>query len=191
MDLNYSPDELAFRDEVRGWLRTNLPADLREKMESYQELSKDELLRWHKILARKGWVAPDWPQEWGGTDWNVVQRYIFEEECGYAAAPADRALRRAHVRAGAAALRHRGAEEAVPARASTSGEDFWCQGYSEPGSGSRPGVAQDARGAARAITTWSPARRSGPRWRTTRTGSSASCAPIPTPTSARTASRSS
>ena len=45
MDLNYSPDELAFRDEVRGWLRTNLPADLRQKMESYQELSKDELLR--------------------------------------------------------------------------------------------------------------------------------------------------
>ena len=62
MDLNYSPDELAFRDEVRGWLRTNLPADLRQKMESYQELTKDELLRWHKILAKKGWVAPDWPQ---------------------------------------------------------------------------------------------------------------------------------
>ena len=87
MDLNYSPEELAFRDEVRGWLRTNLPVDLRQKMESYQELSKEELLRWHKILARKGWVAPDWPQEWGGTDWNVVQRYIFEEECGFAATP--------------------------------------------------------------------------------------------------------
>ena len=68
MDLNYSPDELAFRDEVRGWLRTNLPADLRQKMESYQDLTKDELLRWHKILAKKGWVAPDWPPEWGGTD---------------------------------------------------------------------------------------------------------------------------
>src|SRR5260370_24739095 len=57
MDLNYSPEELAFRDEVRGWLRTNLPADLRQKMESYQELSNAELLRWHQILAKKGWRA--------------------------------------------------------------------------------------------------------------------------------------
>ena len=54
MDLNYSPDELAFRDEVRGWLKTNLPDELRAKMEGYQELSKDDLLRWHKILAKKG-----------------------------------------------------------------------------------------------------------------------------------------
>src|SRR5215467_5088772 len=87
MDLNYSTEELAFRDEVRSWLRSNLPDDLRQKMESYQELSKDDLLRWHKILAKKGWVAPDWPQEWGGTDWNAVQKYIFEEECGFAATP--------------------------------------------------------------------------------------------------------
>ena len=68
MDLNYTTEELAFRDEVRSWLRANLPGELRQKMESYQELSKDDLLRWHKILAKKGWVAPDWPQEWGGTD---------------------------------------------------------------------------------------------------------------------------
>ena len=87
MDLNYSPDELAFRDEVRGWLQSNLPDELRAKMEGYQELSKDDLLRWHKILAKKGWVAPDWPKEWGGTDWNLVQRYIWEEECGFAATP--------------------------------------------------------------------------------------------------------
>jgi alkylation response protein AidB-like acyl-CoA dehydrogenase len=79
MDLNYSPDEMAFRDEVRGWLRSNLPDDLRAKMEGYQELSKDELLRWHKILTKKGWVAPDWPKEWGGTDRNVVQRYNWED----------------------------------------------------------------------------------------------------------------
>ena len=87
MDLNYSAEELAFRDEVRSWLRGNLPDELRQKMESYQELSKDDLLRWHKILAKKGWVAPDWPEEWGGTSRNAVQKYIFEEECGFAATP--------------------------------------------------------------------------------------------------------
>ena len=87
MDLNYSAEEAAFRDEVRGWLAQNLPHDLRDKVRDYKELSKDDLERWHKILARKGWVAPDWPVEWGGTGWNVVQRYIFEEECGYAGCP--------------------------------------------------------------------------------------------------------
>src|SRR3954470_10977518 len=90
MDLNYSPDELAFRDEVRGWLRANLPQDLREKVENYAHLSKDDLMRWHRTLAKKGWVAPAWPKEWGGTGWNVVQRYLFEEALGYrGAAPAD------------------------------------------------------------------------------------------------------
>ena len=72
MDLNYSPEETAFRDEVRGWLDGNLPHDLRDKVLDYKELSKDDLERWHKLLAKKGWVAPDWPAEWGGTGWNVV-----------------------------------------------------------------------------------------------------------------------
>src|ERR1700747_146333 len=87
MDLNYSPEELAFRDEVRGWLRDHLPADLREKVAAYAPLSRDDLLRWHRILAKQGWVAPSWPREWGGTDWDVGRRYIFEEECGSAGAP--------------------------------------------------------------------------------------------------------
>ena len=87
MDLNYSQEESAFRDEVRGWLKQNLPQDLRDKIANYDELGRDDLLRWHKILAKKGWVAPAWPKEFGGTDWNVVQRYIFEEECGFAGTP--------------------------------------------------------------------------------------------------------
>src|ERR1051325_8385100 len=73
MDLNYSTEELAFRDQVRSWLGGHL--------------SKDDLLRWHRILAKQGWVAPAWPKEWGGTGWNVVQRYIFDEELGFAGAP--------------------------------------------------------------------------------------------------------
>src|SRR6185503_9585729 len=87
VDLNYSAEEIAFRDEVRAWLRESLPGELRDKVLNYRELTKDDLLRWHKILAKKGWVAPFWPREWGGTDWTVVQRYILEEECGAAGTP--------------------------------------------------------------------------------------------------------
>ncbi len=135
MDLNYSADELAFRDEVRSWLDANLPADLRDKMANYAHLSKDDLLRWHKILAKKGWVAPVWPKEWGGTGWNVVQRYIFEEELGYAGCPP---LIPFGLTMCAAVLLQFGTEAQKKRFLPRiyQGEDFWCQGYSEPGSGS-------------------------------------------------------
>ena len=80
MDLSYSADELAFRDEVRGWLAANLPADIRDKVVNYRSLSKEDFLRWHKILAAKGWAVPHWPVEWGGTGWDITQRYIYDEE---------------------------------------------------------------------------------------------------------------
>jgi alkylation response protein AidB-like acyl-CoA dehydrogenase len=135
MDLNYSAEELAFRDEVRAWLRANLPADLREKVERYAQLSRDDLLRWHKILAKKGWVAPAWPKEWGGTGWNVVQRYIFEEELGYAGGPP---IIPFGVTMCAAVLLRFGSEAQKKRFLPRiyNGDDFWCQGYSEPGSGS-------------------------------------------------------
>jgi alkylation response protein AidB-like acyl-CoA dehydrogenase len=135
MDLNYSPEETAFRDEVHGWLDDNLPHDLRDKVLDYEELSKDDLRRWHQLLARKGWVAPDWPVEWGGTDWTVVQRYIFEEECGTAGTPplipfGLRMCAPVLFRFGTDAQKNRYLPKIY------SGEDFWCQGYSEPGAGS-------------------------------------------------------
>jgi len=135
MDLNYSAEELAFRDEVRAWLRANLPQDLREKVENYQHLSKDDLMRWHRILAGKGWVAPAWPKEWGGTGWNVVQRYLFEEELGYAGAPP---IIPFGVTMCAAVLLRFGTEAQKKRFLPRiyNGDDFWCQGYSEPGSGS-------------------------------------------------------
>jgi alkylation response protein AidB-like acyl-CoA dehydrogenase len=135
MDLNYSPQEAAFRDEVRAWLRENLPDDLRDKVVNYKELGKEDLLRWHRILAAKGWVAPDWPIEWGGTDWTVVQRYIFEEECGAAGCPPVVAF---GVRMCAPVLLRFGTEAQKKRHLPRiyHGEDFWCQGYSEPGSGS-------------------------------------------------------
>jgi alkylation response protein AidB-like acyl-CoA dehydrogenase len=135
MDLNYSPEETAFRDEVRAWIRENLPTELRDKVLNYRELTKDDLLRWHKILARKGWVAAFWPKEWGGTDWTVVQRYIFEEECGAAGTPpivsfGVRMCAPVLLRFGTDAQKQRFLPRIY------NGDDFWVQGYSEPGSGS-------------------------------------------------------
>jgi alkylation response protein AidB-like acyl-CoA dehydrogenase len=135
MDLNYSAEELAFRDEVRGWLEANLPADLRAKMANYEHLSREDLLRWHGILAKKGWVAPAWPKEWGGTGWNVVQRYIFEEELGYVGSPP---LIPFGLTMCAPVLLQFGTEAQKKRFLPRiyNGDDFWCQGYSEPGSGS-------------------------------------------------------
>jgi alkylation response protein AidB-like acyl-CoA dehydrogenase len=135
MDLNYSAEERAFREEVRGWLHANLPADLRDKVATYAHLSREDLLRWHRILAKKGWIAPSWPQEWGGTGWDPVQRYIFEEEAGYAGAPPLVPFGLAMcgpvlLRFGTPQQKQRFLPRIY------NGDDFWCQGYSEPGSGS-------------------------------------------------------
>jgi alkylation response protein AidB-like acyl-CoA dehydrogenase len=135
MDLNYSPEETAFRDEVRVWIRENLDPTVRDKVLNYRELSKEDLLGWHRTLARKGWVAPQWPKEWGGTDWTVVQRYIFEEECGAAGCPPIVAF---GTRMCAPVLLRFGTPEQKQRFLPRiyNGDDFWCQGYSEPGSGS-------------------------------------------------------
>jgi len=135
MDLNYSPEEAAFRDEVRAWIGANLPDELRDKVLGYRELTKDDLLRWHKTLAKKGWIAPHWPKDWGGTDWTVVQRYIFEEECGAAGCPpivpfGVRMCAPVLLRFGTDAQKQRFLPRMY------HGEDFWVQGYSEPGAGS-------------------------------------------------------
>jgi alkylation response protein AidB-like acyl-CoA dehydrogenase len=135
MDLDYSSEERAFRDEVRAWLRASLPAELHDKVVDYRELTKDDLQRWHRLLAAKGWIAPSWPVEWGGTGWNAVQRYIFEEECGYAGAPP---LVPFGLMMCAPVLFKFGSEAQkkrfLPPM--YAGDEFWCQGYSEPGSGS-------------------------------------------------------
>jgi len=135
VDLSYSVQEQAFRQEVRSWFEANLPSDLKEKVTNYQELSKDELVRWHKILAAKGWVAPSWPVEWGGTGWNAVERSIFEEEYALAGCPMVAPFGPVMC---APVLLQFGTEEQKKRFLPRiyQGEDFWCQGYSEPGSGS-------------------------------------------------------
>jgi alkylation response protein AidB-like acyl-CoA dehydrogenase len=135
VDLNYSTEEETFRKEVRSWLDANIPADLRQKVLRYEELGKEGLLQWHKILAKKGWIAPSWPAEWGGTDWSVVQRYIFEEEMAVAGAPP---LIPFGLTMCAQVLLKFGSPEQKKRFLPRiyNGDDFWCQGYSEPGSGS-------------------------------------------------------
>ena len=135
MDLSYSPEEQAFRTEVRDWLTKNLPADIRDKVVGYQGLSKEDIMRWHKILAAKGWSVPHWPADWGGTGWNITQRYIYEEEFGLAGAPTLPPFGPAMC----ASVLHRFGTPEQKTRflpRIREGDDFWVQGYSEPGAGS-------------------------------------------------------
>jgi alkylation response protein AidB-like acyl-CoA dehydrogenase len=81
MDLEYTADERAFRDEVREFVQRNLPADLAAKVHEGKRLSRDDFLRWHRILHKQGWVAAGWPKEFGGPGWTPVQQHIFDEEC--------------------------------------------------------------------------------------------------------------
>jgi alkylation response protein AidB-like acyl-CoA dehydrogenase len=135
MDLHYSQEETKFREEVHHWLKFNLPEDIRQKVIGYQELSKEDYQRWHKILAAKGWSVPNWPVEWGGTGWDMTQRYIYDEEFALAGAPRLPPFGPAMcapvlLKFGTSAQK----EQFLPRI--REGEDFWVQGYSEPGAGS-------------------------------------------------------
>lgn len=135
MDLNYTGDDLAFRDRVRAFLDAELPADLRHKVLNHLRLAKDDYVRWHRILARQGWVAPGWPVEFGGPGWTPVQRHIFEEECARAGTPQVLPF---GVNMVAPVIMAFGSPEqkAHYLPRILSCEDWWCQGYSEPGAGS-------------------------------------------------------
>ena len=135
MDLSYSPEETAFRDEVRDWLAGNLPADIRDKVVNYHHLSKDDHQRWHRILAKKGWAVPHWPEEWGGTGWNITQRYIYDEVFGLSGAPT---LAPFGPSMCASVLHKFGTPQQKDRYLPRirDGIDFWVQGYSEPGAGS-------------------------------------------------------
>ena len=87
MDLTWTPEERAFRDEVRAFVQAKLPADLRAKTFAHHRLKREDYVTWHRLLAAQGWGAPSWPIEHGGTGWNPLQRLIFEIECFKAGAP--------------------------------------------------------------------------------------------------------
>jgi len=135
MDLSFTREELAFRDEVRAFVETNIPADTRRKVLEGLEIGHEETSRWHQILHRHGWGGPNWPREFGGTGWDPIRQYIFEEESAAAGAP--RLLPFGLKMVGPVIMRFgNAAQQKRFLPRILSGEDWWAQGYSEPGSGS-------------------------------------------------------
>src|SRR5471032_189022 len=135
MDLNYTAEDLAFRDTVRAFLEANLHADLQQKVRNHLRLQKEDYVRWHQIAARQGWAAPAWPVEFGGPGWNATQRHIWEEECARAGTPP---ILPFGINMVAPVIMAFGNDQqkAHYLPRILSCEDWWCQGYSEPGSGS-------------------------------------------------------
>ncbi len=87
MDLEYKAEDLQFRDEVRQFFKEHLPSELSEKVKRRRHIQREDAVRWHKILANKGWIAPGWPVKYGGTGWSSMQRHIWAEEYAKAYAP--------------------------------------------------------------------------------------------------------
>ena len=135
MQLFQSEADLAFRDEVRAFLDAHLPEEIAASFFAYRRHGFDEMIRCHRILAEKGWAAPNWPVEHGGPGWNPMQQYIFDAEAMMAGAPR---LRPFGLKMIGPVLMRFGTEE-QKARflpPILSGDEYWCQGFSEPGAGS-------------------------------------------------------
>jgi alkylation response protein AidB-like acyl-CoA dehydrogenase len=135
MDLRFSAEELAFRDELRAFYRDNLPDDLRETMRLGHGAEKEDTIRWQRILNKRHWAAYSWPKEWGGPGWTPVQRMMFLEENQLAPAPDMQVF---NVTMIGPVLIQFGTQEQkkrfLPRAANV--DDWWCQGFSEPGAGS-------------------------------------------------------
>ena len=135
MDLAFTPEEQKFREEIRAWVAENLPKDISHKVHNALHLSREDMQRWARILGKKGWLGHAWPKEFGGPGWNSVQKHLFEEECALAGAP--RVLPFGPVMVAPVIMAFGSPEQQkrfLPGIA--SGDVWWSQGYSEPGSGS-------------------------------------------------------
>ena len=137
IELELSPEEIAFRDEVRNFIKAKLTPELRRETARTTTVfaEKDVAMEWQAILHERGWAAPSWPVEFGGTGWSSTQKFIFNEECTRAGAPG---LIPLGLRMLAPVLFKYGSPEqqAEYLPKMLTGEHYWCQGYSEPGSGS-------------------------------------------------------
>jgi len=135
MNINFSKEDLAFQDEVKDWLDNEYPSHVKEKTDKGITISKEDLIDFHKALSKKGWMGYNWPTEYGGTGWSASKLYIFNKELGLAGCPP---------------ILPFGVGMVGPV-IYTFGNDeqkdrflpdilnfntWWCQGYSEPGSGS-------------------------------------------------------
>jgi alkylation response protein AidB-like acyl-CoA dehydrogenase len=135
MDLSFTPEEQKFREEVRAWVRANLPKETAHKVHNALRLSREDMQGWARILGKKGWLGYGWPKQFGGPGWNAVQKHLFEEECALAGAP--RIIPFGPVMVAPVIMTFGSPEQQqrfLPGIA--SGEVWWSQGYSEPGSGS-------------------------------------------------------
>jgi len=135
MDLAFTAEEQQFRDDMRAWVAANLPPEIAHKVHNALQLGRDDMQRWARILGKKGWLGHGWPKEFGGPGWNSVQKHLFEEECALAGAP--RVVPFGPVMVAPVIMAFGNAEQQqrfLPGIA--SGEVWWSQGYSEPGSGS-------------------------------------------------------
>ncbi|MET3137181.1 alkylation response protein AidB-like acyl-CoA dehydrogenase [Undibacterium sp. GrIS 1.2] len=135
MNLHFTPEEQAFRHEVKQFIAASLPADIQHKVNNGLILERDDYVRWQQALHAHGWGGSSWAKEFGGTGWSAVQKYIFEEECAAACAPrivpfGVKMVAPVIMAFGSSAQQQRFLPGIL------SGEEWWCQGYSEPGSGS-------------------------------------------------------
>ncbi|WP_436638641.1 pimeloyl-CoA dehydrogenase large subunit [Microbaculum sp. FT89] len=135
MDLAFTPEETAFRDEVRTFFREALPADIHKKMTEGRHIEKEDIVTWQRILNAKGWAVPHWPVEYGGTGWGPMKQYLFVEELQRTPAPSP--LQFGVYMVGPVIYtfgNERQKAHFLPRIANI--DDWWCQGFSEPGSGS-------------------------------------------------------
>lgn len=135
MQLEFTPEEQAFREEVRAFVREQLPQSISAKVLNGHDLSREDHISWQRRLYERGWGAQGWPKQFGGTGWNAVQQYIFEEESALAGGPrlipfGTKMVGPVIMAFGNAAQQQRFLPKIL------SGEEWWCQGYSEPGAGS-------------------------------------------------------
>ena len=135
MDLAFTPEEQQFREDIRSWVKANLPSELSNKVFNSLHLTRDDMQSWAKILGKKGWLGHGWAKEFGGPGWTAVQKHLFEEECALAGAP--RVVPFGPVMVAPVIMafgNEKQQKQHLPGIA--SGDVWWSQGYSEPGSGS-------------------------------------------------------
>ena len=135
MDLRLTDEEIAFREEVRDFFRTALPPDIARKCVFGQRLSREELVRWTRILFARGWATPAWAPQWGGTGWSAVKQYIFKEELHMAPAPEPLSFNVNMIGPVLIAFGTEAQKRRFLPRIARL-DDWFCQGFSEPGAGS-------------------------------------------------------
>ncbi|WP_179401144.1 acyl-CoA dehydrogenase family protein [Burkholderia guangdongensis] len=135
MDLNFTPEEEAFRAEVQAFLKANLSERVARKVKGGLKLTRDDMVEWHATLNKRGWLANHWPKEYGGPGWSVAQKFLFDNECALAGAP--RIVPFGLSMLGPVLIKYGNeAQKRHWLPRILDGSDWWCQGYSEPGAGS-------------------------------------------------------